>query len=459
MSINHYKITLNIAKIFLYVINLRVRFFKKLTGEIMFQLKLPLTKEDYNKKLTLYLKVIFFVLIFSEIYFYPFDKGFRFSFGIIILNIVLLLFLELSHFKVSIFSGIIIVTLRIFIDYLYIDFSLYNSISNQLPSILYYFIYGVLHSQYKQKSNYFSLVSIIGGFSLIDGLSNTVEACFRGTLNLNILKIIIIVAIIRSSVAYLFYIIFKTKELYIINLEHQKRYEELNLLVSNVQSELFYLNKSKEDLESIMKKSYKLYNELTIESNLKGEALSIAKDVHEVKKDYLRVIAGFNQFIDSHDIQDNSMDLKEAVKIIENNTKKLLLKQNLKIDLKFNITDNFIIKNHYSLFTIINNLVINSIEASTGPNTIQVKEFTEDRHIVFKIEDKGPGISQDIIPFLYNPGFTTKFDLDSGNPSNGIGLSHVKNIIENLNGTIDLTTTENISTVFTIKIPKNNLIG
>ena len=54
--------------------------------------------------------------------------------------------------------------------------------------------------------------------------------------------------------------------------------------------------------------------------------------------------------------------------------------------------------------------------------------------------DDGPGISPDILPMIFDAGFSTKINYETGEISRGLGLNIVKNIIvEQLGGTITAT--------------------
>ena len=80
-------------------------------------------------------------------------------------------------------------------------------------------------------------------------------------------------------------------------------------------------------------------------------------------------------------------------------------------------------------------------------------------NIYFQVTDTGKGIDDDILPYIFNPGFTTKYDEITGKSSTGIGLSHVKNIIEDLGGNIEVKSEQDIGTTFILKIPRNSLNG
>lgn len=414
---------------------------------------------DKNKIFT-YLKSLLLILIFSELYFYPFDTVFRFSVGIIILNITILLYKNLSSLKLALTSGILIIIVRTFISYIFLGETLDFAINSNLPTISFYIFYAILHNLFSKKISDYNSFIIMYIFATIDIVSNTCETFIRGNIDYNVLKAIVFVGIIRGTSSYLFYILLKSNELYIKNIEHQKRYSQLNILVSNIQSDLFYLQKSKSDIEIVMKNSYELYNELGFDDYLSSKALSISRDVHEIKKDYVRVLAGFNDFIDSFE-QKDSMSLGDAFSIIYDNTYRLIQTRHDDYTITFSVEtkDTFILKNYYALFTILNNLIINAIEATSSNSIIKLNQSSDENYVIFSVYDNASGISEDVNEFIFKPGFTTKFDNKSGKASTGIGLSHVKSTLSSLGGEISLDTKENVYTCFEIKIPKNNIVG
>ena len=67
--------------------------------------------------------------------------------------------------------------------------------------------------------------------------------------------------------------------------------------------------------------------------------------------------------------------------------------------------------------------------------------------VVISVSDNGPGIPEDLQNKLFSPSFTTK---TSGM---GLGLSIVKNIVENFAGKIHFETQPGKGTTFFLEIP------
>ena len=106
---------------------------------------------------------------------------------------------------------------------------------------------------------------------------------------------------------------------------------------------------------------------------------------------------------------------------------------------------------------IVVNLVDNAAQALVDPGwtpsddrqrTITVRSEAAGPHVRISVEDNGPGIPQDRLPKIFEPLFTTKsFGV-------GLGLPTVRQIVEQHGGTIDVESTVEVGTVFTIWLPR-----
>ncbi|WP_432401277.1 ATP-binding protein [Wukongibacter sp. M2B1] len=398
------------------------------------------------------------VAFLSEIYFYPFTSTLRFSVGVIALNLFILIFDEISELKLAISCSMAVFLIRNILVVTFKSITLQQAILLDYPAMIYYICFGLLAFSIKIQRDKDNLVKTILLLALIDSVSNITEALIRNNISASMIKIIILVGLTRSFIAYFVYWFYKKQELYILNREHQKRYSQLNKIISNIQAEMFYLRKSMKDIENVMSKSYNLYETYKDDEKLKEKTLNISREVHEIKKDYYRVLRGFESFLKNFE-NDGTMTIADVLVIIKDNTKRYLEENKKSIKISLDFKDQLVLKNYYSLFSMLNNLIINSIDACDDNDLIIITEFSDEENLYFEVSDTGEGIDEEILPYIFNPGFTTKFDEATGKASTGIGLSHIKNIVEDLSGNIEINSRLNIGTKIKLAIPKKSLIG
>ena len=101
---------------------------------------------------------------------------------------------------------------------------------------------------------------------------------------------------------------------------------------------------------------------------------------------------------------------------------------------------------------IIQNLVGNAIKFSPS-GTITVKATKEDGNVVLKVSDQGIGVSQQALPYLFNRFYRAQSAVDRGIAGTGLGLYMVKQSVEQYNGSISVTSQEDVGTTFTVLFP------
>ncbi|MHB8810126.1 MAG: sensor histidine kinase [Desulfobulbaceae bacterium] len=89
----------------------------------------------------------------------------------------------------------------------------------------------------------------------------------------------------------------------------------------------------------------------------------------------------------------------------------------------------------------------NSIEACASGDTIQIVTEAGERSVLVRIEDSGPGIPREMAEHIFEPFFRT------GEGSTGIGLSYVKQIVEDHKGAITLASSKGGGTSVVISFP------
>jgi signal transduction histidine kinase len=108
--------------------------------------------------------------------------------------------------------------------------------------------------------------------------------------------------------------------------------------------------------------------------------------------------------------------------------------------------------NFNELMQVFTNLIVNAKEAIKSikqSGSIVIKSYQEGNFAVAQIKDDGMGIPQDHIKKIFDPFFTTK-EVGKGT---GLGLSIVYRIVENHQGSVEVSSRPQEGSAFTIKIP------
>ena len=117
------------------------------------------------------------------------------------------------------------------------------------------------------------------------------------------------------------------------------------------------------------------------------------------------------------------------------------------IDVKLPQNNVTFVYDQEKILIVFVNVILNAIQAIDGKNghiSISVDEKRSD--VIVNVENSGPAISDDVLPKLFEPLFTTRLK------GTGLGLSSCKNIIEQHDGSMSIN---QMPVKFSIKISKN----
>src|SRR5262249_46664261 len=89
-----------------------------------------------------------------------------------------------------------------------------------------------------------------------------------------------------------------------------------------------------------------------------------------------------------------------------------------------------------ALLQVLENLLSNAIKFSLAGKKVSVQIFVTDDAARVEVRDEGPGISADDQPKLFGKYVTLSARPTANEPSNGLGLSIAKNLVESMGGSI-----------------------
>lgn len=105
------------------------------------------------------------------------------------------------------------------------------------------------------------------------------------------------------------------------------------------------------------------------------------------------------------------------------------------------------------LMQVFYNLILNALNYSNPKSKIEIKWQKLDESIEIVIVDKGIGIPEKDIPYIFDRFYRVESSRDRIRGGSGIGLTIVKRVIDAHKGMIKVTSTENVGTTFTITLP------
>ena len=410
------------------------------------------------------------VCLSSQLYFSGGADGFRLSAAAILYPILLMILKRESHRPdAGAVTALCVVVFRVAGD-VFGGGAVLEALLREIPGGIFYFCYDALLClmMKDRRLTVFSFQTVWLSLLSCDFLSNVINYVLSAQLRVSFpgswLVPLIWMAFGRSLAAALLLVMIRSYRNLLLQEEHELRYRRLFLMTANLKSELYFLKKDAEEVEKVMAHAYKLYEQLEqqdVSEELRALALSIARDVHEIKKDNLRIIRGLEEEVaDTYDHE--AMSLHDLLDILAQSTRQLLGEQRAEIRLECYSDQNISVREHYRLLSVLKNLVTNAVEAiqaDTGVGCVRVDARVDGEELQISVTDDGPGISPRKQKLLFRVGYSTKFNPDTGNISRGVGLPAVQYIIEELGGSLSVESQPGEGTAFRIKLPIRTVTG
>ena len=404
-----------------------------------------------------------FIILLAQINLDIFASNFRVSMGILLLPILVFLYQKIAVMPTMLLSGIGVYLSRVLFYSFQYGFAP-HSLHDFFPELIFYYVYGGLFEfhfrrhDYKLPHNrcYFALFFMDYLANLTELVCRLQADAFAVSLQVNIL----LVALVRTVILWAVVTGLSQYKFLLISTEHAHRYQRLILLISKLNSEVIWMHKNTTMIEDAMAKSYRLFSQLqerSADPELTQNALTVAKDIHEVKKEYLMILRGISEALDLN-LHDGEMQLSDILTVLQNSILMLATEKGQKLEFQIHTESNFKTDKHYFLLSVFRNLFTNAVEANSDGNILlEFHQRTQGNDYIFDISDNGPGIPAENLSCIFNPGFSTKIYFQTGEISRGLGLNLVEDIVKNqFHGTIHVDSQPG-KTTFSIAIPKEQL--
>jgi len=418
-------------------------------------LKKQLTQKEHKNDATTLLVIALLTAVAGELKLIPFyGETFRFSLGTITFFLLLLIRPVRSLPLAGILTGLTVVVFRVSFEMMATPVTFLESLQHHLPVLLYYVVF-TLGFHIVRLEKYRAAPLLLGAWAaLFEFIGNGVENVIRIWL-LNREALVVKdwallggVAMFRSFFAVGLYSSFMLAE-------QKRRVHEMLGIGSNLYAESLYLQKSMNHIEQVTAASHDLYRKLKQNNlhELSVQALAIAQEIHEVKKDSQRILSGLSNITKGKNV--DLFRLSDLVDIVIASNRKYSEMLKRTVDFKLTMSVDYETDQHVPLLALLNNVTANAVESIAHSGSVAIRVYEESENLIITIQDTGTGIREEDIPILFEPGYTTKFN-EQGVAATGIGLSHVQQIIQMLHGDIQIET-EKVGTVFQIRIPSRTI--
>jgi len=405
------------------------------------------------------------IALASQVNFQTYTPGFILTLSVFLLPVFLYFNADLNPIQLTLAIALASPIFRGILLFIGQDASTTKILQFIATDMVFYLSYGIiyyfLYWRRGQRNNSSFLLTII----ICDYVSNLLEvSLLTGFSNYSyrLFQILFVAALVRSLCSCLLAFLYHYFTLMLRDENHEQRYYHFIWVASSVKSEVYFMQKNITEIENIMKNAYLLNQDLQkldVGQKQKTMALNIARDVHEVKKDYQNVIRGLGDSFS--DEQNEPMQLADILKVTTNYIRESIKTKHQSVVIDVHNHVDLIIPNHYYVVSVISNLIFNGVDALENiPNgKIRITITDDGSNVLIDISDNGSGMDEQTLAMIFQPGFTTKFNETTGNVYRGIGLSHVKIIVEEqFGGHISVESELKKGTVFHLILSKQKLL-
>lgn len=107
------------------------------------------------------------------------------------------------------------------------------------------------------------------------------------------------------------------------------------------------------------------------------------------------------------------------------------------------------------LLQVFENLLDNAVSFTSDGKRIVIETTREEKHVVVRVRDEGPGIPEENLDRLFDRFFTYRPDEQKRQRHTGLGLSIVKTIVEGYGGTVAVANQQGGGAIFEVRLPSS----
>lgn len=157
-------------------------------------------------------------------------------------------------------------------------------------------------------------------------------------------------------------------------------------------------------------------------------------------------------------IESNEMDLMPTLREAMQSLQPVIAKRRISLKLKNALETYPVYGDKSGLQQVFINLITNAAKFSPDGSQVDIKISQNDTHVDIAVIDKGVGIPQEDIPYLFQRFFRAKNVTIAEIPGSGIGLYIVHSIVKEVGGNITVESIPDKGTTFTVHLKRARTI-
>lgn len=178
-----------------------------------------------------------------------------------------------------------------------------------------------------------------------------------------------------------------------------------------------------------------------------SEIVKLIERNTEKTQSILRGMQTFRSLVTSQNSE--AVDLTKIITTVLNTNREIFEGNNIAVEKYYYLNGASVIGDPHQLNQVITNIITNAVHAMPKGGKISVRLYESKDKCTIEIADSGPGISDEVKDYIFDPFVTTK-------PSEqgvGIGLALCRRIVNQHNGKIEFDTEAGAGTTFKIHLP------
>jgi signal transduction histidine kinase len=194
---------------------------------------------------------------------------------------------------------------------------------------------------------------------------------------------------------------------------------------------------------------YSLYKEINMTPAMEGDFQVMFKEIDRMEK----YIQNFLDFARPPNPNYSTINIHDAVTYIINLLHPQIKNKHIKLKISQKVENPIVFADREQIQQVFMNIILNALQSMASYGTLEIitqihyDTHTDKKYIQIVIKDTGHGISEELLPYIFDPMVTSRED------GTGLGLPIAQQIVNNHHGWIQAMNNHDKGAIFLISLP------